>query len=329
MTPTGPDDSFPRQSARTRRCTLGAPRTVTVGDDGLVRFCRSRGGADPVNLLWELDPATGEERVVIDPAELAVDERDLPEAERARRERAREAAGGVVTYAVEGDRIVTALAGRLVVADRVDGAWTVSTPPTAGPVFDPRPVGAEVAHVSGDALHLGDRVLCAEDGETISWGSAEFVAAEEMGRSRGYWVEPGGARLLVTRVDVAPVPVWWIASPAEPGDEPPPVRCPHAGAAHAAERGVLIADTKFEFGQDGGGRLYLIDEVLTPDSSRFWPADSYDVGISPPSFDKQYIRDYLEMLDWDKRAPGPDIPDDILKASSAKYEEALRRLTRA
>ncbi|MEM1175094.1 MAG: phosphoribosylaminoimidazolesuccinocarboxamide synthase [Pseudomonadota bacterium] len=98
--------------------------------------------------------------------------------------------------------------------------------------------------------------------------------------------------------------------------------------AYARARGIIIADTKFEFGQDGGGRLYLIDEVLTPDSSRFWPADSYDVGISPPSFDKQYIRDYLEMLDWDKRAPGPDIPDDILKASSAKYEEALRRLTR-
>ncbi|MEM8903332.1 MAG: prolyl oligopeptidase family serine peptidase, partial [Actinomycetota bacterium] len=188
--------------------------------------------------------------------------RDLPEAERARRERAREAAGGVVTYAVEGDRIVTALAGRLVVADRVDGAWTVSTPPTAGPVFDPRPVGAEVAHVSGDALHLGDRVLCAEDGETISWGSAEFVAAEEMGRSRGYWVEPGGARLLVTRVDVAPVPVWWIASPAEPGDEPTPVRYPHAGADNAEVR-LFVVDAatgdRIEVDWDREAFEYLAD----------------------------------------------------------------------
>ena len=96
----------------------------------------------------------------------------------------------------------------------------------------------------------------------------------------------------------------------------------------ARDRGIIIADTKFEFGLDGNGELFLIDEVLTPDSSRFWPAGSYEVGISPPSFDKQFVRDYLETLDWDKQAPGPDIPDDILEASAGKYAEALRRLTR-
>ena len=98
-------------------------------------------------------------------------------------------------------------------------------------------------------------------------------------------------------------------------------------AAFARVRGIIIADTKFEFGQDGDGRLYLIDEVLTPDSSRFWPADGYKVGISPPSFDKQYVRDYLETLDWNKQAPGPKLPQDIIEKTAANYLEALTRLT--
>ena len=98
-------------------------------------------------------------------------------------------------------------------------------------------------------------------------------------------------------------------------------------AAHAAARGIIIADTKFEFGVDAAGRLTLIDEVITPDSSRFWPADTWRTGISPPSFDKQFVRDYLETLDWDKTAPGPRLPADILRRTSEKYLEALRRLT--
>jgi phosphoribosylaminoimidazole-succinocarboxamide synthase len=98
-------------------------------------------------------------------------------------------------------------------------------------------------------------------------------------------------------------------------------------AAFARVRGIIIADTKFEFGQDEEGRLYLIDEVLTPDSSRFWPADEYKLGISPPSFDKQFVRDYLETLDWNKRAPGPKLPQDIIDKTAANYLEALTRLT--
>jgi phosphoribosylaminoimidazole-succinocarboxamide synthase len=99
-------------------------------------------------------------------------------------------------------------------------------------------------------------------------------------------------------------------------------------ASHARDCGIIIADTKFEFGLDAEGRLTLIDEVLTPDSSRFWPADTYRVGISPPSFDKQFVRDYLETLDWDKRAPAPKLPAAIIEKTSEKYQEALRRLTR-
>jgi phosphoribosylaminoimidazole-succinocarboxamide synthase len=97
--------------------------------------------------------------------------------------------------------------------------------------------------------------------------------------------------------------------------------------AHAQSRGIIIADTKFEFGVDEAGRLTLIDEALTPDSSRFWPADTYRPGSSPPSFDKQFVRDYLETLDWPKRAPGPKLPPDVIARTSEKYAEALRRLT--
>ena len=97
-------------------------------------------------------------------------------------------------------------------------------------------------------------------------------------------------------------------------------------AAYAAERGILIADTKFEFGTDAHGKLFVMDEMLTPDSSRFWPADQYQVGISPPSYDKQFVRDYLETLDWDKRAPGPKLPREVIEGTAAKYAEALKKL---
>ena len=97
-------------------------------------------------------------------------------------------------------------------------------------------------------------------------------------------------------------------------------------AKYAAERGIIIADTKFEFGTDAGGKLYVMDEMLTPDSSRFWPADQYRVGISPPSYDKQFVRDYLETLDWGKRAPGPKLPREVIDGTAAKYAEALKKL---
>ena len=97
-------------------------------------------------------------------------------------------------------------------------------------------------------------------------------------------------------------------------------------AAYAAERGILLADTKFEFGTDANGRLHVMDEMLTPDSSRYWPADGYGIGTSPPSYDKQFVRDYLETLDWNKTAPGPRLPQDVIDRTRAKYAEALQRL---
>jgi phosphoribosylaminoimidazole-succinocarboxamide synthase len=104
------------------------------------------------------------------------------------------------------------------------------------------------------------------------------------------------------------------------------VRIYEAWRAHAAEHGIILADTKFEFGLLDG-RVILIDEVLTPDSSRYWPAADYQLGISPPSFDKQFVRDYLETLDWDKTPPAPDLPADVVQRTSAKYIEAFERLT--
>ncbi len=97
-------------------------------------------------------------------------------------------------------------------------------------------------------------------------------------------------------------------------------------AEHALERGIIIADTKFEFGLTDDGEVILIDEIFTPDSSRFWPADSYSPGGSPPSFDKQYVRDYLESIRWDKEPPAPALPDEVVQKTQEKYEEAMRRL---
>jgi phosphoribosylaminoimidazole-succinocarboxamide synthase len=105
------------------------------------------------------------------------------------------------------------------------------------------------------------------------------------------------------------------------------IRLYQEASEYAAQRGIIIADTKFEFGLNNYKELVLIDEVLTADSSRFWPKDSYRVGISPPSYDKQFVRDYLETLDWNKEPPAPKLPADVIARTSEKYREALQRLT--
>jgi len=105
------------------------------------------------------------------------------------------------------------------------------------------------------------------------------------------------------------------------------VRLYTEAADYAAQHGIIIADTKFEFGLDAAGALYLIDEVLTPDSSRFWPADQYRTGISPPSYDKQFVRDWLETQDWNKKPPAPALPENVIRQTMDKYREALIRLT--
>ncbi len=238
-------ESFPRQHARTRGFSLGAPRSFMVSDDGRrVAFLRSSSGDDPVNRLWLLDTSTGEQRVAADPVELLTDpgEENLPPAERARRERARESGGGIVAFA--GDpgltKIAFTLDGRVFLADVAGG--TVDSLPSEPGVFDPRPSpdGQRVAYVCGSGLRVvdattdgHDRLVIDEPGDTVSWGSAEFIAAEEMGRSRGFWWSPDSQRLLVGRVDTKAVPIWHIASPADPAAAPVPMAYPAAGTVNA------------------------------------------------------------------------------------------------
>jgi dipeptidyl-peptidase 4 len=271
-------DDFPRQLARTRRFTLGLPREVTVSrDGGRVLFLRTRGGEDPVTCLWRLDLADGgggRERLLADPgASWNSAPGDVPEAERVRRERARELASGIVAYSADADcrTIVFALDGRLWVLRADDDPREpdgVPEPvPAAGPATDPRidPAGQRVAYVTGGALHVTEladgttRLLAAPEHDDVSYGLAEHVAAESMHRFQGYWWAPDGQRLLAARVDSAPVQRWWIADPADPGRPPRAVGYPAAGTANAdVTLHVLRLDgTRTEVIWDRGAYEYL------------------------------------------------------------------------
>lgn len=254
--------SFPRQHARTQRFTLGAPRAFTVSPDGArVTFLRSASGTDRANSLWVLDlegSAAGSaagaerERIAADPAVLlggAVER--LSAEERARRERSREGSGGIVGYAVDGagQLAAFALSGRLFAAELLAG--TTRELPVRGPVIDPRPSpdGRHIAYVANGTLRLigadgeRDRELAGPseaEGEDITYGLAEFIAAEEMGRSRGYWWSPESDRLLVARADTTEVRRWWISDPAHPEREPVRVAYPAAGTPNADVRLHLI-----------------------------------------------------------------------------------------
>ncbi|KAB8191249.1 prolyl oligopeptidase family serine peptidase [Nonomuraea phyllanthi] len=235
-------ESFPRLSARTRRFTLGVPRGFTISPDGgRVVFLRTKSGTDPVTCLWELDTETHVERLIVDPRALHGDEEDLPPEERARRERSREAAGGVVSYATDRDvtRACFALSGGLHVVDLASGqSQRLDTP---GAVIDPRlsPDGRHVAYVTGGALRVHDlvtgedRALATPESETVTYGLAEFIAAEEMDRMRGHWWAPSGDALLVERADEAPVRTWHIADPANPDRPATAQRYPAAGTPNA------------------------------------------------------------------------------------------------
>ncbi len=242
----GEPPSFPRLSARTLRFTLGMPRASTVTADGTrVLFVRTRTGTSRTAALWAYDVGRQTERLLADPAELLGDsEEELSPAERARRERAREAGAGVVGYATGGLRdelVCFALSGQLWVA-ATDGSTAPRRLPSTGSVIDPRldPTGSHVAYASDRALRVvavdgtdGDRALAEPGGPDITWGQAEFVAAEEMERFRGYWWAPDGRSLLVQRTDESAVPVWHIADPANPSAAPVPHRYPAAGTTNA------------------------------------------------------------------------------------------------
>ena len=245
-------ESFPRQEARTRRFTLGVPRAFRISPDGTrVAFLRTQGGGDPVTCLWVLDVGRGPERLVADPRTLGGDEEDLPPQERARRERVREQAGGIVAYATDADLTVAVFAwsGRVYAVDltRAASPHEVAVP---SPALDPRPdpTGKRLAYVCAGALRVAsladpaeDQVLADPQGApNLTFGLAEFIAAEEMDRHRGYWWSGDGSALLVARVDETPVNRWHIADPANPERPPAEVAYPAAGTPNA-EVSLLLA----------------------------------------------------------------------------------------
>ncbi|GIG70395.1 S9 family peptidase [Phytomonospora endophytica] len=234
-------DTLPRQLSRTRHFGSGAPGSFTVSADGnTVLYLRSRAGDDPVALLWALDVATGEERVLVDAAALA-DESELPEAERIRRERARVRSAGITSYGVDAQTrlAVFALAGRLWTVEIATGV--AKALPARDGAFDPRidPTGRRVAYAHDGSVRVvevdgsGDRAIVEPDGPVVRFGVAEHVASESMHRQRGHWWSPDGERLLVTRVDESAVDVWYIGDPAEPATPPREFRYPPAGGTNA------------------------------------------------------------------------------------------------
>ncbi|MFC9962155.1 prolyl oligopeptidase family serine peptidase [Streptomyces nigra] len=268
--------SFPRRHARTQRFTLGAPRAFTVAPDGSrAVFLRSSSGTDPASSLWVFDTADGGERVAADPrALLGGASEKLSAEERARRERSREGGAGVVSYATDAavELASFALSGRLFAAELRVG--TARELPVRGPVIDPRPSpdGRHIAYVARGALRVvgaegdGDRALAEPEAEGVAYGLAEFIAAEEMGRHRGFWWSPESDRLLVARADDGAVKRWWISDPAHPERAPRQVAYPAAGTPNAEVRLFVV-------GLDGARVEVSWDRVRYPYLARVhWSA---------------------------------------------------------
>jgi len=251
-------DSFPRQEARTRRFALGVPRAFRISPDGgRVVYLRTQSGTDPVTCLWVLDVGSGTERLAVDPRTLSGDEENLPPAERARRERAREQAGGIVAYTTDADLTVAVFAWswRVWAVDLTSPEAPAREVPTRevparGPALEPRPdpTGRRLAYVQAGALRVTgldgstpDQVIADPQGAPqVTFGLAEFIAAEEIDRFGGYWWSPDGTALLVARVDETPVNRWHIADPAHPERPPAEVAYPAAGTPNA-EVSLLLA----------------------------------------------------------------------------------------
>ena len=245
---------FPLQQARTRRFSLGVPRNIAISDDGMrIAFLRARAGDDPYTELWVLDLPDGTERRVAGDGAADASDAEIPAEERSRRERSREASSGIVRFSADRSlrSAVFDLNGALHVVDLSTG--TSRRLETAPSPVDPRidPTGARVAYVSAGALHVvdteggNDRVLLQPEGRDITYGLAEFVAAEEMDRQEGFWWSPDGSRLVVARVDVGLVNRWYISDPDDPARVPREVAYPVAGSRNAVVSLVIA-------GVDGG-----------------------------------------------------------------------------
>lgn len=236
-------DSFPRQSAATRRFQLGSPRSFRISPDAQrVLFLRSDHGRDAVNSLWSYDIAARTETKIADPRLLLADDAGIPDAERVRRERMRETSSGITSYSVAetGNRVVFALAGQLFAGDVSEVNFKLLE--VAGPVIDPRisPDGSLIAWASGKDLMICDFAgsnqinLTNETSDHTSWGLADFIAAEEFGRMHGYWWSPDSTSLIVERSDESAIQTWWISDPALPHKQPQEQRYPAAGTKNGS-----------------------------------------------------------------------------------------------
>jgi dipeptidyl-peptidase 4 len=247
-------DTFPRQQARTRHFSLGAPRSFEISADGSrIAFLRSKGGSDPVTCLWVLDLQAGPhatERLIVDPVAVGAGN-DEPEEERARRERSREQAGGVVAFATDAGFTMAsfAIAGEVYTTQLTGDGEGPRQAGARSPAIDPRPdpAGRRVAYVCDRALRIIDldsgtdsELIGPHGTEHVSYGLAEFVAAEEMGRMRGYWWAPDGTALLVARVDNSAINRWHIADPANPDRRPAEVSYPAAGTPNALVELLIV-----------------------------------------------------------------------------------------
>ncbi len=280
VTETASTESYPRQRARTRGFRLGAPRAFSVAGDGQqVMFLRSRGGADATTCLWSLDLASGIETCIADPRDLLDDAESLPDEERARRERLREVNAGITEYTLDhaGTIAVFALSGTPYAVPLAEPA-AAQPLPAPGPVIDPRvdPTGLRAAYVCDRGLYVVDlaggapQQLCAPESDDVTWGLADFIAAEELDRVRGYWWLADGSGLLVERSDDSPVTTWWIADPAQPELPARPHRYPAAGTPNADVSLWLVSldGTRREVDWDHEALPYLA-RVSTPDAG--WP----------------------------------------------------------
>nr|WP_230420402.1 prolyl oligopeptidase family serine peptidase [Catenulispora pinistramenti] len=338
--------SFPRHSARTQRFTLGAPRAFSIAPDGTrIAFLRGKHGTDTATCLWVLDPSTGEERLVADPvALLGGAGEELTDEEKARRERSRQGAAGIVGFAVDAEAKHAAftLSGRLFVADltadltTTDPARAVRELDTPAGVADPRPnpTGTHVAYVAAGALRVigidgsGDRALAEPETDTVTYGLAEFIAAEEMERFRGYWWAPEGDRLFAERADEAPIQTWHISDPANPGKEPAAVRYPAAGTNNAAVSGVVLGldgsrvDVSWEdsspylttvhWSAGGDPVLGLMNREQTRITYALLDPDSGMVTLHSEESEPRWVDIFTGVPAW---VSGPDDGDDDASAS--------------
>ena len=329
VTETASTESYPRQRARTRGFRLGAPRMFAITDDRVV-FLRSRGGADEMTCLWALDLASGTEICIADPRDLLDDVESLPDEERARRERLREVSAGITEYSLDraGRLAVFALSGTPYVVP-LDQPGAARAIPAPVPVIDPRvdPTGKRTAYVCERALYVADldggepRLLCSPESDEVSWGLADFIAAEELDRVRGYWWLADGSGLLVERSDDSPVSTWWIADPSQPQAQPREHRYPAAGTANADVSLWLVTldGQRREVGWDHDAHPYLarvaVPEIGTPLVAVLSRDQRHQIilEVDPTTATSHVLRERTDP-EWVELMPGVPTrtPDDTL-----------------